>query len=186
MESRVVSCFVFVPFWNKNIFLIIFKMGGRQSSQCKFGTFGTGSGIPVTYRGLKMNLGGSDICQTTLAECANECVAMGCGGSGDQWGDCCKLCQQSCCYVDGPARNPGSKICKQLAYNARVPLPDDYCTNPVSRQNYDQECPDGCLDQVERSPSAMIQKQTQDRTCHNKLLIFLFLIILILFLHMYL
>lgn len=162
-------------------------MGGGESSQCKFGTFGTGVGIPVTYRGLKMNLGGSDICQTTLAECANECVAMGCGNTGEQWGDCCKLCQQSCCYSDGPARNPSSKICKQLAYNARVPLPDDYCTNPVSRQNYDEECPDGCLEARPSVRASSMKSTTKQPDCAmNKLIIFLLLVILIMFLYMYL
>lgn len=119
-------------------------MGGGQSAQCNLGTFGTGIGIPVDYNGTTQNLGGSSICQTNLQECANQCQAMGCGQSGERWGDCCKMCERSCCQ-DGPAFNPNSPICQQISYTAHVQLPDDYCTNPTSRREYDEECPTGCL-----------------------------------------
>lgn len=160
-------------------------MGGSQSAQCNLGTFGTGTGIPVEYKGFKINLGGSDICQNTIAECANECQAMGCGSSGEQWGDCCKMCERSCCQP-GPAFNPNSTVCKQLSYNAIVPLPDDYCTNPVSRKQYDDECPSGCLgsqsdDMIQQLPSnAVIADKT--KTCSQKwnFLIFAIMIILLL------
>lgn len=159
-------------------------MGGGQSSQCDFGTFGTGKGIPVEYNGFKINLGGSDICTNTLAECANQCQAMGCGSSGEQFGDCCKLCEKSCCQP-GPAYKPDSTVCKQLSYDARVQLPDDYCTNPASRKKYDDECPTGCLSFAETpgfSPKRQDVKHAVDWFCEFKFLLLLIIFLLALFL----
>jgi hypothetical protein len=132
-------------------------MGGGPSAQCKLGTFGTGDGVLVNYKGIPIKLGGSNICQTTLAECANECEALGCGGT---WGDCCKLCERSCCQP-GAAYNPNSLLCQQISYNARVKIPDDYCANSTSRQKYDEECPEGCVEQsldVSLSKSKTVNK----------------------------
>lgn len=163
-------------------------MGNTQSSQCNMGTFGTGVGVPITYDGQQMNLGGSSICQTDLRECISECKALGCD-NGSQGIDCCKLCEGACCNENLPSYNANSPVCKQMAYNAKVRLPDDYCTNLDSRNTYDNQCPTGCLASSDTVSSSLPVKKKifhniADKIISNAVILLLIFLIFILFLQL--
>ena len=155
---------------------------GNQSSQCNYGTFGTGKGIPVNYNGTQEYLGGKGMCNATLGGCAEACQAMGCGKSGEQWADCCKMCERSCCQP-GPAYDPDSRLCKQISDKSNR-LPNDYCTNKDSRNRYDEECPEGCqnLPFSQRMPQSKQTMTVKDcKTTDLRIIFLLSLLVILLF-----